>query len=96
MADTGREIYARWFRRLLFNRRTPDKVFTREGILVKVIVHEAEEGGYWAEIPAFPGAYTQGETIEEIQRNVRDVIQLYLTLDRQDPVGEGRVLEMAV
>jgi hypothetical protein len=29
---------------------------------IKVIVHEAEEGGYWAEVPAIPGCATQGET----------------------------------
>ena len=33
---------------------------------LKVIVHEAEEGGYWAEVPAIPGCATQGETFEEL------------------------------
>ena len=33
---------------------------------VKVVVHEAEEGGYWAEVPAIPGCATQGETFEEL------------------------------
>jgi len=35
---------------------------------LKVIVHEAEEGGYWAEVPAIPGCATQGETFEELLR----------------------------
>ena len=30
---------------------------------LKVIVHEAEEGGYWAEVPAIPGCATQGEDV---------------------------------
>ena len=33
---------------------------------LKVIVHEAEEGGYWAEVPAIPGCATQGDTFEEL------------------------------
>ncbi len=33
---------------------------------IKVIVHEAEEGGYWAEVPAIPGCATHGETFEEL------------------------------
>ena len=35
---------------------------------IKVVVHEAEEGGYWAEVPAIPGCATQGETMEELTR----------------------------
>jgi len=33
---------------------------------IKVIVHEAEEGGFWAEVPSIPGCATQGETFEEL------------------------------
>jgi predicted RNase H-like HicB family nuclease len=32
---------------------------------LKIIVHEAEEGGYWAEVPAIPGCATQGDTFDE-------------------------------
>jgi len=39
-----------------------------------VIVHRAEEGGYWAEVPAIKGYYTQGETMEELIENVREAI----------------------
>ena len=41
---------------------------------IKVIVHEAEEGGYWAEVPAIPGCATQGETMEELLKNLREAI----------------------
>jgi len=37
---------------------------------LKVIVHEAEEGGYWAEVPAISGCATQGETFEELLENL--------------------------
>ena len=39
---------------------------------VKVIVHEAEGGGYWTEVPAIPGCATQGETFEEFLQNLDD------------------------
>jgi predicted RNase H-like HicB family nuclease len=35
---------------------------------IKVIVHEAEEGGFWAEVPAIPGCASQGETMDELVR----------------------------
>ena len=40
---------------------------------LKVVVHEAEEGGYWAEVPAIPGCATQGETFEELLHNLYEV-----------------------
>ncbi len=33
---------------------------------VKAIIHEAEEGGFWAEVPALPGCVTQGESVNEV------------------------------
>jgi predicted RNase H-like HicB family nuclease len=52
---------------------------------VVAIVHEAKEGGYWAEIPALPGAFTQAETLEELERNIREVVELFLE-DGTEPV----------
>lgn len=43
-----------------------------------VVVHKAEEGGYWVEVPALPGCYSQGESIPESLTNVREAIELYL------------------
>jgi predicted RNase H-like HicB family nuclease len=42
---------------------------------IKVVVHEAEEGGYWAEVPAIPGCASQGETMDELLRNVQKAIE---------------------
>ena len=42
---------------------------------VKVLIHEAEEGGYWAEVPSIPGCATQGDTYEELEANLREAIQ---------------------
>jgi predicted RNase H-like HicB family nuclease len=41
---------------------------------IKVVVHEAEEGGYWAEVPSIPGCATQGETEEELFGNIHEAI----------------------
>ena len=41
---------------------------------IKVVIHEAEEGGYWAEVPAIPGCATQGETVDELLRNIIEAV----------------------
>ena len=60
-----------------------------------VIVHKAEEGGYWVEVPALPGCFSQGETVEEALKNVRQAIEAHLQALReegQEIPGEGEVL----
>ncbi len=49
-----------------------------------VVVHEAQEGGYWVEVPALPGCASQGETVEEALDNVTDAIKLYLEVLQED------------
>lgn len=43
-----------------------------------VVAHSAEEGGFWVEVPALPGCYSQGESLEQSLHNVREAIELYL------------------
>ena len=43
-----------------------------------VIVHDAEEGGYWVEVPALPGCFSQGETIEQALSNIKEAIELHI------------------
>ncbi len=45
---------------------------------VRVVIHPAEEGGFWAEVPALPGCITEGDTREEAIKNIREAIRLYL------------------
>jgi predicted RNase H-like HicB family nuclease len=52
---------------------------------VKIVVHEAEEGGFWAEVPALPGCASQGDTMDELLANIREAIQAWL--DAEPPVG---------
>ncbi len=49
-----------------------------------VIVHPAEEGGYWVDVPALPGCYSQGETVDEALVSVREAIGLYLEALRDE------------
>jgi predicted RNase H-like HicB family nuclease len=51
---------------------------------LKVVVHEAEESGYWAEVPALPGCATQGETFEELLTNIYEAVEGCLSIDIQD------------
>jgi predicted RNase H-like HicB family nuclease len=65
---------------------------------LKAIVHEAEEGGYWAEIPALPGCFSQGESVEELRANLHEAVEGWL-LAAEPPEGMapvGQVLELAV
>ena len=65
---------------------------------LKIIVHEAEEGGFWAEVPAIPGCATQGDTFEELLKNIYEAVDGCLSVDVQNiPVTESdRILEIAV
>jgi predicted RNase H-like HicB family nuclease len=49
-----------------------------------VIIHRAEEGGYWAEIPVLPGCYVQGETLDELLAEAPEVIESHLQALRED------------
>lgn len=65
---------------------------------IKVIIHEAEEGGYWAEVPAIPGCATQGETFEELLQNLYEAIEGCLSVDVSTikTAAGDRILEIAV
>jgi hypothetical protein len=39
-----------------------------------VVIHEDAEGGFWAEVPALPGCYSQGESMPELMDNIREAI----------------------
>jgi predicted RNase H-like HicB family nuclease len=49
-----------------------------------LVIHEAEEGGYWAEFPALPGCYTQGETIDEVIKRAPEAVGSHVQALRED------------
>ncbi len=66
---------------------------------IKVVVHEAEEGGYWAEVPALPGCATQGDTFEELLLNLYEAVEGCLSVDVEPSHTGGekdRILEIAI
>jgi predicted RNase H-like HicB family nuclease len=65
---------------------------------LKVVVHEAEEGGYWAEVPAIPGCATEGDTFEELLNNLYEAIEGCLSVNIEPPKDAAgqRIIEIAV
>lgn len=65
---------------------------------LKVIIHEAEEGGYWAEVPAIPGCATQGDTFEELLENLYEAVEgcLSVDVDSLETSDNSRVMAIAI
>ena len=65
---------------------------------VRAIVHKAEEGGFWAEVPSIPGCATQGETMEELRFNLREAIEGCLSVPVEAPAkqADDQVIELAL
>lgn len=57
---------------------------------VKVVLEASEEGGYTVYVPSLPGCISEGETVEEALRNIREAIELYL-----EPVDDDLVVDEA-
>jgi len=65
---------------------------------LKIVIHTAEEGGYWAEVPSLAGCATQGDTFEELLENIYEAIEGYLSVDVSNIkiAEDDRVMEIAV
>lgn len=66
---------------------------------LRVVVHEAEEGGFWAEVPAIPGCATQGDTFEELLSNIYEAVEACLSVELQEDQvtdDKARILDIAV
>lgn len=65
---------------------------------LKVVVHKAVEGGYWAEVPAIPGCATQGETFEELLQNLYEAVEGCLCVDLESFETDDniQIMEIAV
>lgn len=64
-----------------------------------VVIHKDPEGGFWAEVPALPGCYSQGETVDELERNIREAIAGVVEVLKeqgQDPDSSIQILDVAV
>ena len=64
-----------------------------------VVIHEDPEGGFWAEVPALPGCYSQGDTVDELKHNIREAIAGVLEVLREEgrePDSNIQILDVAV
>ena len=64
-----------------------------------VVIHEDEGGGYWGEVPSLPGCYSQGASVDELLKNLREAIEGVLDVMKEDgrtPEGPVQVVELAV
>ena len=65
---------------------------------LKVVIHEADEGGFWAEVPSIPGCATQGDSFEELLSNLYEAVEGCLSVEVEEvPLSDtDRVIEIAV
>jgi len=63
---------------------------------IQAIIHTAEEGGFWAEVPAMPGCVTQGDTRAELESNLREAVEGWILAGEANLSSEEEVLEMAI
>ena len=65
---------------------------------IKVAIHPAEEGGFWAEVPALPGCITEGDTMEEVLANLQDAIEGWLEVASNSYIPEpnSQIVEITV
>lgn len=65
---------------------------------LQVIIHQAEEGGLWAEIPALPGCVTQAETMEELVPNIYEAVEgcLSVEIEPSSITDASRLMEIVV
>ena len=63
---------------------------------IRVVIHPAEEGGYWAEVPALPGCFTQGDSMDEVVANLRETIACHLDAAKPATPAGATVREIEV
>jgi predicted RNase H-like HicB family nuclease len=64
-----------------------------------VVIHEEPAGGFWGEVPALPGCYSQGESVQELLENLREAITGVLEVMREEgraPEASIQVVELAI
>jgi predicted RNase H-like HicB family nuclease len=67
-------------------------------VTLKVLIHTADEGGFWAEVPALPGCVSQGETVDEVRANIREAIEGWLLAEDSAVQAKAadQIIEVAV
>lgn len=57
----------------------------------RVIIEQDEDGIFVASAPSIPGCHTQGDTYEEVLKNIKEVIELCLEVAKEDRSYRARI-----
>ena len=81
-----------------FKITSKNYLWNKTNMKIKAIVHQAKEGGYWAEVPALPGCITEGDTQDELLANLEDAVKGWLEVanDIQHKGSEEQIVEIVV
>lgn len=63
---------------------------------IKIVLEEQEEGGFTVYVPSLPGCISEGETVEEALRNIREAIELYLDARIEKIHDKGKVMNIKI
>lgn len=63
---------------------------------LKIYLEEQEEGGYTVFVPALPGCISQGDSIEEAVKNIKEAIELYLDEEPGEKKFDGKIIKITI
>ncbi|MAG02315.1 HicB family protein [Candidatus Pacearchaeota archaeon] len=63
---------------------------------IKIMLEEAEEGGFTVHVPSLPGCISQGDTLEEAINNIKEAIELYLDDGPEDIPVKGKIMNIEI
>ncbi len=62
-------------------------------MLLKIVFEPSDEGGYTVHVPALPGCISEGDTLDEARKNIREAIDLYLEFADEARIPAGSLVE---
>tara|TARA_Y100000310_G_C20385339_1_gene670148 strand:- start:102 stop:305 length:204 start_codon:yes stop_codon:yes gene_type:complete len=63
---------------------------------IKIMLEEAEEGGYTVHVPSLPGCISEGDNMEEAIKNIREAIELYLEVEIDNIENKGKIIDIEI
>lgn len=64
----------------------------------KIVVEECEEGGFYAECPAFPGCHVEGETFEETMSEMKHALRVFIDdfIERKEELPSDKFIVASI
>ena len=63
---------------------------------IKIVLEDQEEGGFTVYAPSLPGCISQGETMEEALKNIKEAIEVYLDVNVEEIKGKGKIMNIEI